>query len=119
MAANFYVTQSPLTLMDGTKITKRTLYMSAPLLRVMSDAEVRAVLGHEFSHFTGRDTLYGSQVAPAYRSLQHGMDEMRANMDQNQLRRGGIRHTDNRDRAVHIGVSDCRPSLVTEQGIAL
>ena len=51
--------------------------MSAPLLRVMDEAEVKAVLGHEFSHFTGSDTLYGSHVAPAYHSLNYGIESMK------------------------------------------
>lgn len=46
----------------------------------MDEAEVKAVLGHEFCHFTGSDTLYGSQVAPAYHSIQQGIASMKANM---------------------------------------
>ena len=76
---NFYVTQAPLRILTG-RISGRTLYMSAPLLRVMEEAQVKAVLGHEFSHFTGSDTLYGSHVAPAYHSLRYGIESMKENM---------------------------------------
>lgn len=81
MEANFYVTQSPMQLVPaGTMLKGRTLYMSAPLLRTMDKREVEAILAHEFSHFTGSDTIYASQVAPTYQSLQRGIASIRANM---------------------------------------
>ena len=83
MTGNFYVTQVPIVLFDGTRLNRRTLYLSGPLLHLMDVEEVKAVLGHEFSHFTGNDTLYSSQVAPAYRSMREGMATMRASMEGN------------------------------------
>ena len=83
MTGNFYVTQVPIVLFDGTRLNRRTLYLSGPLLHLMDVEEVKAVLGHEFSHFTGNDTLYSSQVAPAYRSMREGMASMKASMEGN------------------------------------
>lgn len=81
MEPNFYVTQSPILLTPADEVRGRTLYMSAPLLRVMDEVEVKAVLAHEFSHFTGSDTLYSSHVAPAYHSLHQGTSAMKVNME--------------------------------------
>ena len=81
MSANFYVTQSPVLLVGESSLVKgRTLYVSAPLLRLMSEIELKAVLAHEFAHFTGSDTTYSTQVAPVYASLSIGIDAMRSQM---------------------------------------
>ena len=85
MVGNFYVTQAPVVLLDGTRLNGRTLYLSGPLLHLMDVEEVKAVLGHEFSHFTGNDTLYSSQVAPAHLSMRQGIAAMKENMQGNLL----------------------------------
>ena len=40
--------------------------------------ETRAVLAHEFAHFTGRDTVYSTQIAPVYTSLTSGMHAIKS-----------------------------------------
>ena len=86
MAPNFYVTQSSVALTARSALLQgRTLYVSAPLLRLMDEMEISAVLAHEFAHFTGRDTVYSTQIAPAYTSLSSGTDAMRAQMGWNIL----------------------------------
>lgn len=47
----------------------RTLYLSAPILRALSEGELRAIVGHELGHFSGGDTFYTNRFAPVYRSL--------------------------------------------------
>jgi Zn-dependent protease with chaperone function len=47
----------------------RTIYLSLPLMRMLSRGETRSILGHEMAHFTGGDTLYSKRFAPAYRGL--------------------------------------------------
>lgn len=81
MSANFYVTGSKVLLSgQSSEVRGRTLYVSAPLLRLLSEMEIRAVLVHEFAHFTGRDTTYSTQVAPVYASLTSGIAAMKAQM---------------------------------------
>lgn len=47
----------------------RTLAIGMPLLPLLSAQETKAVLAHEFAHFSGRDTLYSVWVGQIYRSL--------------------------------------------------
>ena len=82
MTGNFYVTQATVELLLGPRLRGRTLYLSAPLMRIMTPSELKAVLGHEFSHFTGRDTLYSTHVGPGYRSLQTGIQSVAAQMEE-------------------------------------
>ena len=84
MSANFYVTQNPVSLVGQWRspvVDGRTLYVSAPLLRLMNLDETRAVLAHEFAHFTGRDTVYSTQIAPVYASLTSGIHAIKSQID--------------------------------------
>ena len=84
MSANFYVTENAVSLVGQWRspvVDGRTLYVSAPLLRLMNRAETRAVLAHEFAHFTGRDTVYSTQIAPVYASLTSGIHAIKSEMD--------------------------------------
>ena len=47
----------------------KTIFLSLPLLRMLTRGEVRSILGHEMAHFTGGDTIYSKRFAPAYRGL--------------------------------------------------
>jgi Zn-dependent protease with chaperone function len=67
---NFFATHAPMRLMDGARMKgKATLYLALPALRVLSDGELRAVIGHELGHFSGNDTRYTMWFAPAMRGL--------------------------------------------------
>ena len=84
MSANFYVTESPVSLQGQWRspvVEGRSLYVSAPLLRLMNLDETKAVLAHEFAHFTGRDTVYSTQIAPVYASLTSGIHAIKSEID--------------------------------------
>lgn len=85
---NFFATTAPIHLpVLRQPLTGQTLYLSLPLMRVLSLEEVRAVIGHELAHFSGSDTLYSRQFAPIYRGLEeasHVADENKAH-DRNPL----------------------------------
>ena len=84
MSANFYVTENPVSLLGQWRspvVDGRTLYVSAPLLRLMNLDETKAVLAHEFAHFTGRDTVYSTQIAPVYTSLTSGIQAIKSELD--------------------------------------
>lgn len=66
----FYVTSSKIILPDEKEpLVGETLYISTPLAKLMSRAELSAVLGHEFGHFRGDDTFYSMKFAPVYAGL--------------------------------------------------
>lgn len=76
---NFFATTAPMhTPTSRRLLTGQTLYLSLPLMRVLSLDEVKAVVGHELAHFSGADTIYSKQFAPIYRGLEeaaHAADE--------------------------------------------
>ncbi len=71
----FGVFQGKTWTFDGI-VRGRNLLMSVPLLSVLTINELRAILAHEFAHFTGRDTLYASIILPSYISIQTASEEM-------------------------------------------
>ncbi|OYU46568.1 MAG: peptidase M48, partial [Burkholderiales bacterium PBB4] len=73
---NFFVTQAPLTVGNKT-LTGRSLFMSIPLLRVLSMQEADAVLGHELAHFRGGDTRASALLGPKLQQYDHYVEGMR------------------------------------------
>ena len=61
--ASFYVTEHPIIL-AGRRGQGRTLFISLPMLKIMSLEEADAVLGHELAHFSGEDTLWSRRISP-------------------------------------------------------
>lgn len=60
---NFYVTELAV-LHDSGKTEGRTLYLSYPLLKGLSEDEVLAIIGHELGHFMGADTKLTREFYP-------------------------------------------------------
>lgn len=66
----FYVTSSEIRVPWSDKPIKgETLYVSAPLSRLLSQDEFASVVGHELGHFRGEDTSYSMRFAPVYAGL--------------------------------------------------
>jgi Zn-dependent protease with chaperone function/uncharacterized tellurite resistance protein B-like protein len=66
----FYVTSCDIHLIgQDRRLTGETLYLSAPLCRLMRLGEVSAIIGHELGHFRGDDTVYSLRFAPVYAGL--------------------------------------------------
>ncbi len=66
----FYVTNSNITVLGyGKQLMGETLYVSAPLARLLSKEEFASVVGHELGHFRGNDTIYSMRFAPVYAGL--------------------------------------------------
>ncbi|MCH8622075.1 M48 family metallopeptidase [Undibacterium sp. TS12] len=61
--ANFFVTESPLNV-SGRSLRGRSLFISIPLLRLLSQSEADAVLAHELAHFRGGDTANSAALGP-------------------------------------------------------
>lgn len=74
--ANFFVAEQPLQVGD-TRTRGRTLYVSLPLLRVLSQDEADAVLAHELGHFVGGDTAASAALGPQLVQFDHYLEQMR------------------------------------------
>lgn len=60
---NFYVTELSVRVDDGV-VHGRTLFLSYPLLKLLSPAEILAIIGHELGHFLGDDTRVTREFYP-------------------------------------------------------
>lgn len=73
----FFATSAAIyTPVDKRPLRGETLYLSLPLLRMLSEEEVTSIVGHELAHFSGSDTVYSKRFAPAYRGLYEAMHEL-------------------------------------------
>jgi Zn-dependent protease with chaperone function len=65
-----YVANVPIRLRGvGDLPMAESLYLPTVALRVLDDAELDALIGHELGHFRGDDLEFSSRFAPAFRSL--------------------------------------------------
>jgi Zn-dependent protease with chaperone function len=64
----FFVTQGSLE-SGGTVLKGRILSLGLPSMRSINVTQLKAILAHEFAHFTGNDTAYSVFVAPVYRGI--------------------------------------------------
>jgi Zn-dependent protease with chaperone function len=60
---NFFVTELAVIHDDG-RVEGKTLYLSYPLLKQLSEEEVLAIIGHELGHFIGEDTRMTRKFYP-------------------------------------------------------
>jgi len=64
---NFYVTSADVAVMPEQATHRdETLYLSLPLMRILSGDELAAVIGHELGHFRGEDTKFSLRFYPIY-----------------------------------------------------
>lgn len=71
----FFVQTGKLKVING-KVERKVLSIGLPSLNTLSTKELRAILAHEFAHFTGNDTLYSSLVLPIYLGTQASMNRL-------------------------------------------
>ncbi|MFZ6656587.1 M48 family metallopeptidase [Undibacterium sp. TJN19] len=74
--SNFFVTEAPLNV-AGKTVRGRSLFISIPLLRVLSQHEADAVLAHELAHFRGGDTANSAALGPKLTQYDQYCHEMR------------------------------------------
>ncbi|MGW3247020.1 M48 family metallopeptidase [Streptomyces sp. NPDC001070] len=63
--------------MLGLLSGQRRLYLGLPLLAALTHAELRAILAHEFGHFTGRHTRFGALCYRISATLDTAFDRLR------------------------------------------
>lgn len=74
---NFYVTCCDLKIPDASEVIRgESLYLSAPLCRLLTQEELGSVIGHELGHFRGNDTIYTAKFAPIYAGLQASLQSV-------------------------------------------
>jgi Zn-dependent protease with chaperone function len=71
----FFVTEGKLRTIDGI-VNNRTLAIGAPLMRRLTINEFKAILAHEFAHFSGNDTAYSRFVVPVYKSINSAINDI-------------------------------------------
>ena len=75
LTEGFFVTQSRIRLMPEESVLEgSSLYLSAPMLPLLSRAETTAIIAHELAHFTGEDTRYSQHFLPLYASMGRSME---------------------------------------------
>ena len=71
---NFFITSAPVKLVGtGEELHGTTLFLSLSLMRILSEDEFSAVIGHELGHYRGSDTVYSLKFAPTYSRLSHAL----------------------------------------------
>ena len=77
-----YVANVPVKLRGvGDLPVAETLYLPTPALRVLDDAELDALIGHELGHFRGADVEFSTRFAPSLRSLSIAADAVATEED--------------------------------------
>lgn len=71
----FFVTEAATATLNRT-CHGRTVFLSAPLCRLITPEELRAILAHEFAHFSGEDTLYSQLFSPIYRGAIQSLEDL-------------------------------------------
>ncbi len=79
----FFATSAEVRLIGrGDPLQGETLYLSAPLSRILNVQELKSVIGHELGHFSGQDTAYSLRFAPVYAGLGSSLQAVSTGNDE-------------------------------------
>lgn len=78
---NFFVIDAAVKCFSGV-LKGRTLYLSLPFCRILSETELRAIVGHELGHFKGDDTRFSRRFAPIYRGAIEALSTLQQNISE-------------------------------------
>lgn len=80
---NFFATNADVALLGRSEsLHGQSLFISAPLARLLSKEEFAAVIGHELGHFRGLDTEYSMKFAPVYAGLGAAISTLGSDEDE-------------------------------------
>lgn len=68
----FFVTEQRMMTYDG-ELKGRTMYLSLAASDVLTQDELKAIIGHELAHFSGDDVTYANAFFPIYRRTEESM----------------------------------------------
>jgi Zn-dependent protease with chaperone function len=75
----FYATSAEVVVHPERRVCRgHTLHLSLPLMRMLNNPELAAVIGHELGHFRGRDTRYAQQFHPVYTVTSRALETIDA-----------------------------------------
>jgi Zn-dependent protease with chaperone function len=72
---NYFATESRISV-NAVQVDGCSLYISVPATRIMTEPELRAIIGHEFGHFRGADTAFTKRFFPLYNSAAKALAGM-------------------------------------------
>ncbi len=79
MTQGFFATSSGILLLPERRVLAgRSLYLPAPMLPLLSQGEIAAIIAHELAHFTGEDTEYSQHFLPLYAGMARSMEAVAA-----------------------------------------
>jgi Zn-dependent protease with chaperone function len=74
---NFYVTNADVKVIPKAVLHRgETLFLSLPFMRILTLAELAAVVGHELGHFRGDDTRFSMEFYPVYAGSAKALDSL-------------------------------------------
>jgi Zn-dependent protease with chaperone function len=78
----FFVTSADVRVQPkGIVHRGETLYLSLPLMRILSMPELAAVIGHELGHFRGMDTKFSMEFYPIYAGSARALESLQSGDD--------------------------------------
>lgn len=78
----FYVTSADVKVRPKNFVHRgETLYLSLPLMRILSLPELAAVIGHELGHFRGDDTKFSMEFYPIYAGSARALESLQSGDD--------------------------------------
>lgn len=78
----FYVTSADVRVQPKGFIHRgETLYLSLPLMRILTLPELAAIVGHELGHFRGDDTRFSVEFYPIYAGAGKALDSLQRGSD--------------------------------------
>ena len=86
---NFFVTEIDVECLEG-QLEGRTMYLSLPLCRILTIAEISAIIGHELGHFKGLDTNFSQDFYPIYKGTAESIAALSAVTGEDSLNSQGV-----------------------------
>ena len=82
LSPSFFVTNADVELFNkDVRLSGETLYLSLPIMRLLTEDQLSSVVAHELGHFKGDDLTYSMKFAPVYRGLEDALGSLKKNTE--------------------------------------